>query len=420
MKLSAFLLLVLISASPVFAERPAPEAPATVFGRVTGRVICGDTDQPGRFATVQLISDKPSTNAFAGMQGISKTPGMERVLTAVLSTMFKGSGLSGLTGLDGSFTLDKVPVGTYYVVAQLPGYQSPLSQFSQMERMKSSPETLKAVEAEAEKIIVQANQPARVELRLERGASLSGTVQYDDGSPAPGVTPVLMSRDSEGKWKDLALALVPTPTDDRGHFRFYGLLPGKYAVKAALPTTQASVGLGPQSLGMHMNMGDALVVYSGGVLRQKDIKPIEVGSGDAIDDVQVTFPLSDLHKITGTVVAKSDGHPVNAGTVTLLDPDTKVSERMAMIGRDGTFQFNYVPDGQYTLQVSGAADTESRTPADTGGFTESDVARILNSKVIKSYGSLEQPLALKGDAPDLTLQVPDRSAATAANGVTAP
>lgn len=356
---------------------------------------------------VQLIPEKHDPAAFTDIGQLGKNPDMEKALTVVLSNMMKGSGLSGLSNLDGSFTLDHVPAGTYYVVAQLPGYESPLSQFSQMERMKSSAETLKAVEAVAEKIVVQANQPARVELRLERGASLSGTVQYDDGSPAPGVTTVLMTQDSAGKWKDLSLTMVPTPTDDLGHFRFYGLLPGKYAVKAALPTTQASIGLGPQSIAMHMSTGDALVVYSGGALREKDVKPVEVGSGDSVDGVELTFPLSDLHKITGTVVAKSDGHPVNAGSVSLLDADTKTSLRMAMVGRDGTFQFNYVPDGQYTLQVTGASDTEAKSP---GADMENDFARLLNSKVLKSYGTLEQPLLLKGDAPDLTLQVPDSTA----------
>lgn len=399
-------LALLLSACFVSGQQPATPAPSA-FGQVTGRVICGDTDQPGRFAMVQLIPEKHDPAAFTDVGQLAKNPDMEKALTVVLSNMMKGSGLSGLSTLDGSFTLDHVPAGTYYVVAQLPGYESPLNQLSQMERMKSSADTLKAVEAVAEKIVVQANQPARVELRLERGSSLSGIVHYDDGSPAPGVMPILMTQDAAGKWKDLSLTMLPTPTDDLGHFRFYGLLPGKYAVKAALPTTQASIGLGAQSISMHMSTGDALVIYSGGALREKDVKPVEVGSGDSVDDVELTFPLSDLHRITGTVVAKSDGHPVNAGMVSLLDPDSKTSMRTAMIGRDGTFQFNYVPDGQYTLQVSGASDTEAKNP---GADMETDFARLLNGKVVKSYGSLEQPLLLKADAPDLTLQVPDSTA----------
>lgn len=401
MKSSA--LAIFFSASCLLAQQPAATTPA-VFGQVFGHVLCGDTDQPGRFATVQLIGEKPSQMNMANLEAMGKNPDVGKALTVVLSSMLKGSGLSTLSGIDGSFSLDKVPPGTYYVIAQLPGYESPLSRFSQAERMKSDPATMKAIAAEAEKIVVQANQPARVDVRLEHGASLSGTVKYDDGSPAPGVTSILMEQQPDGSWKDLSINLVPTPTDDLGRFRFYGLLPGKYAVKAALPTMQASVGLGPGSLAMHMNAGDALVIYSGGALRPKDVKPIEVGSGDSVDGVELTFPLSDLHRITGVVVARSDGHPVNFGTVALLDPDTKTQMRTALIGRDGTFQFNYVPDGQYVLQVAGAADTEATGPA---ADMESDFARLLNSKTIKSYAPLEQPLLLKGDAPDLTLQLSD-------------
>jgi hypothetical protein len=176
-----------------------------------------------------------------------------------------------------------------------------------------------------------------------------------------------------------------------------------------LPTIQASSGLGSGagSISLHMNTGDALVVYSGGALRQKDVKPIEVAKGDEVDGVDITFPLSDLHVVSGSVVAKSDTHPVNAGTVTIVDSETHDPARTTMIDREGSFRFNYVPDGQYVLKVSGAADVE-KTGSDE---SVSDLGRMMNSKPLKSYGLVEQPLVLKNDAIGLTLQVPDAGAA---------
>jgi hypothetical protein len=401
---SSFLVACLILVPPSIAQQKAPAAPPAAVGQVTGHVICGDTDLPGRFASVQLISEKPEQMGFSNFDP-TKNPDFAKSLSVVFSTLMKGSNLAALAGIDGSFSLDKVPAGTYYVVAQLPGYQSPLSQFSQAERMKADPETLRAVEGAAEKIVVGPDQAARVELRLERGSSLSGSVRYDDGSPAPGVSPILISQQKDGKWKDLALSMVPTPTDDRGRFRFYGLPPGKYAVKAALPTTQASMGLGTGSMAMHMNMGDALVVYSGGTTREKDVKPVEVGSGDEVDGIEIIFPLSGLHAIAGTVVAKSDNHPVNAGAISLLDAETKAVVRTAMLDREGSFRLNYVPEGQYTLKVSGAADTEK---SETNfGMEETDLGRMMNSKPIKSYGEAERTFTLKTDETTITLQVPD-------------
>jgi hypothetical protein len=319
----------------------------------------------------------------------------------------KGSNLSTITGLDGTFSLDKVPPGTYYVAAQLPGYLSPLTGVSQMDRMKADDATLKAVESAAEKIVVQPNQSARVDLRLERGASIAGIVRYDDGSPASGVNPILMSMGKDGKWKELGpTGVLPVTTDDRGHYRIYGILAGKYAVKAALPTTQAMVGLGAGGVSLHMNMGDALLVYSGGALREKDVKPIELSAGAEIEGIDIIFPLDNLRTVSGQVVAKADNHAIDAGTVSLTDSETKTALRSAMIGQDGDFRFNYVPDGQYVLHVAGAADTDKSAGSDGSN----DFARMMNAKTVKSYGSAELPLTLKdADQTSLSIQVPDHS-----------
>jgi hypothetical protein len=246
-------------------------------------------------------------------------------------------------------------------------------------------------------------------LRLERGAALSGTVRYDDGSPAATVMPILMSLQKDGKWKDMATSLMPATTDDLGRFRFCGLPAGKYAVKAALPTTQASAGLGMGSFSMHMNTADALMVFSNGALREKDIKPIEVGAGDHVDGIEVVFPISGLHTISGSVVAKADNHAINKGTILLLDAETKSTVRMAMLGGDGGFHLNYVPDGQYIIRAAGAADIERSE----SGEMESDFARMMNSKTLKSYGEVEQHLVLKSDITGLELGVPETGAKAA-------
>jgi hypothetical protein len=196
---------------------------------------------------------------------------------------------------------------------------------------------------------------------------------------------------------------LPASTDDRGHYRLYGIPAGSYAVQAALPTSQALVGLGGGSVSMHMNLGDALTIYSGGAFREKDLKPIELGTGQDLDGIDIVFPISGLHAISGTVVAKSDNHPVDAGSVELKDPETKAMVRMTMIEQDGSFHLNYVPDGQYVLQVSSAADTEQKPGDDSSG----QFARLLHAKTIKSYGTADLPINLKSDSTSLVLQVPD-------------
>jgi hypothetical protein len=344
---------------------------------------------------------------------MGKNPNFQKAMAQAMTAMMKGSNLSAITGLDGSFSLDKVPPGTYYVVAQLPGYLSPLTQFSMMERMKADDATLKAVKETAEKIVLTSNLPAHVDLRIERGASLSGVVRYDDGSPAPGVTPTLLKLQDDGKWKQMGPGgVLPTASDDRGRYRIYGVAAGKYAVKAALPTTQATIGLGggAGSVSLHMNMGDALEAYSGGAMREKDVKPVEVGPGADVDAVDIIFPLDNLHTVSGSVVAKADGHPVNAGMITLMDSDGKTTVRTAMVEQDGTFRLNYVPEGQYVLRAMGASDVDQSGAPSGPANPLSTLNMLSQSKTLKSYGDADLPLIVKGDSTGLSLQVPDASA----------
>ena len=407
MKMFACVLILLPCGLAAGQAAPAAAGPAggAAAGQVSGRVFCADTGQPGRFASVQLVGEHPDTNPALDAASMGKNPDFEKVLAKAMTAMMKGNNVSTVSGLDGTFSLDKVPPGTYYVLAQMPGYRSPLSQFSMMERMKADAATMNAVESQAEKVVVQAGQQAHVEIRLERVSSISGVVRYDDGSPAPGVSAALMVQDKDGKWKELGgVGMLPSTTDDRGHYRIFGINAGKYAVKAALPTTQATTGLGA-NVSLHMNMGDALVVYSGGAMREKDIKPIEVGTGDEVDGVDVIFPLDNLHAVSGSVTAKSDNHAVDAGSIVLEDADGKTALRTASIESDGTFHFNYVPEGQYVVKAENAADTDSAGAPDGGN----DLMRMMRTKVLKSYGEADVPVTVKADVTGLSLQVPEQT-----------
>jgi len=399
--------LLAFSVSAV-AQQAAPASPATLTGQVMGHVVCGDTNQPARFATVQLIGEHPPASPIFDTEAMAKDPDFEKSIGKAMAAVMKGgnSNLSAVTALDGAFTMEKVPPGNYWVVAQFAGYLSPLSQLSPIERAKASSDALKAVQSSAEKIEIQPNVSVRVDIRLERGASISGTIRYDDGSPAPGVTPMLITLDKDGKWKDMGvISTIPASSDDQGHYRISGLLPGKYAVKATLPTTQVSVGLGALP-SVHTSLGDMLLVHSGGALHQKDIKPVEVSSGDDVNGIDVVFPIDNLHSVAGSVVAKTDSHAVNSGWVSLEETDTKVQVRGASIEQDGTFRLNYVLEGQYILKVAGAADKEF---ASIGGT----LAFMLPGKTLKTYGPIEMPIALKNDSTGLVLQVPDLSATPA-------
>jgi len=385
-------------------EQAAPEAPPSPSSAVSGHVICGDTGLPARFAAVQLIPEKPKRTApVIDMANVKDVNDMAKALAKSMSQAQKGTGLTAISAIDGSFEMPKVPAGTYYVVAQLNGYLSPLSALSAEDRFGDGTEAVNHIQAQAEKIVVQ-GAPVRVDIRLERGGSISGVIRYDDGSPAAGVTPVLLVMQEDGKWKQTSVpgtTLSTAADDDRGHYRISGLAKGKYAIKATLPTMQSIQGLAG-AFDSHFNSSDALAVYSGGVFREKEIKPIEVGLGDEVDGVDIVFPVDNLHLVSGTVVAKTDNHPINSCGVILIDPGTKDTMRTTQIEEGGSFQFNYVPEGQYELAIKHAGDADKNVP---GG------ALSWKPTYLRSYQDVTIPIEVKSDLTGLTVQVTDKPAA---------
>jgi hypothetical protein len=402
MKIVPLLLLALAAAAQ--AQAPSADSVPPAVGHLTGRVSCHDTGQPGRFASIQLLSAQAATlpplNPPADITDADRSKSIAAITSALKSALkgvFNGSNLSTLSGLDGKFQLDKIPPGTYYVIAQLPGYTSPLSTLSQQQRLAPQADTFAAIAGQAQKLIVLPGQTLNVNIDLHRGATLSGIVSYSDGSPAPNVAPQLLLQAKDGTWKQIpANAPLPAVTDDHGGFRIFGLPPGRYAVKAALPTDQAIIGVGFGQMSTHMAPGDALVVYSGGALRESELKPIELAGEDNRKDVNLTFPLAGLHTIAGTVVAESDGHAVNAGSIELQDPATKASLRTVPVGHDGSFILHYVRDGAYVVKVSRAADMQAGSE---------DLPCPVGCKEIRSYASTAMPVTVNADLSAVRLQV---------------
>ena len=106
--------LLAFSVSAV-AQQAAPASPATLTGQVMGHVVCGDTNQPARFATVQLIGEHPPASPIFDTEAMAKDPDFEKSIGKAMAAVMKGgnSNLSAVTALDGAFTMEKVPPGNY-------------------------------------------------------------------------------------------------------------------------------------------------------------------------------------------------------------------------------------------------------------------------------------------------------------------
>jgi hypothetical protein len=367
---------------------PALAAPAAAqYGTVSGHVSFSDTKAPARMATVtlELASDLEAYDAKHPAEGWIG-------LTSVQ------------TSIDGSFVVNRVPPGTYYVFAAAPGYVSPLASVGASESQLRHPD--KEVAEKYAKLVpqtlVQANLTSTVELRLERGAAISGRVLYGDGSPALGmvVRALVRSRDNKDKWVPFYSTFLQYQgdirTDDRGNYRFSGLPAGEYLIEADMQmavmrnesTTVANFysGPGPDA--------SSIAVYTGGVFFTKDAKPFSLKLGEERGGEDLDIPLSKLHTVSGVLLAARDGHVLNCCTVALARADDNaIVEQLVMKDGESAFSFTLVPEGDYILSARGQ---------DVQYFDYGKWMQLLHA-----YSDAKQPLHVSGDTPDVTISMPE-------------
>ena len=281
-------------------------------------------------------------------------------------------------------------------------------------------ETQKALARVVPIVDVEAGESATVTLRLEHASELSGTVLYDDGSPAIELWIELLRKNKDGKLVEAKSELIEGWstygshgfTDNRGRFELIGAPPGEYAVRASLPSVKVSVGglLGSGGVSINTNgkLGDGLSIYSGDVFRKKDAKTVKVGEGELVGGQDITIAIGGLHTVRGTVTAKRDGHALNSGEVSLLYADDQEEARNIRVEEDGSFVLAYVPEGKYLLRATGGADSE------TVELHPSPEITMKHSKDVRRYGDAEMTVVVQGDMSGLELAAPDAAAAKVA------
>ena len=338
------------------------------LGTVTGRVFCSDSQTPCRFASVSIESAPPA-------DALDSWPKSGH-----------SHSYAGMTDMDGTFQINEVAEGEYYILGQLAGYLSPYDMAVGM-APGGTALSAKAIDVALSRITVAAGRATATNLVLRRGASLAGTIRYDDGGMGINLPVSLFRKDLTGAWvpyknragdSSLAPLGFGSHTDDRGHFYEPGLPSGTYTVEVTLPITElAPQGiLGPSSLQTKITTGNALEVFSGNRYRLKEAVPVTLNEGEENSDVDITIPITGLCLLHGSVTAKLDGRVIGRGRVRLLDPSDKTVLRESDIREDGSFEFRYVVAGAYLIEVSGSAgdkDAVHFQPMTTQLLVQSDM-----------------------------------------------
>jgi hypothetical protein len=307
-------------------------------GSVTGHVYCADTQKPARFANIRLQPVEAQEVRFGIRFG-------------------RGGGFA-TAGSDGSFRITGVSPGEYYVDVMMPGYIQPLRGLLR-DLQNLPPADRDRVTAQLTPVSVAASQTANVQVMIYRGATITGTVSFDDGAPAAGVAMQAFVLPSSATGTQSAAGTQQpsfagfAQTDDRGQFRLTGLADGTYIVFAA-----------PRSI---------FPIYYGNTVERSSAKKLDVHAGDEVPGTDIQIPATGMHRISGVVVSQQDGHALSRASVQLRLGSGNAATISATTASDGTFIFNAVPDGKFTVQISNAYD-----PATHAGYTSSDQALEVN------------------------------------------
>jgi hypothetical protein len=382
------------------SARPAiTSTTATPAGRLSGRVVAGDSGRPIKRARV-LIS-------------AAELPG----------------GRATLTDENGAFDFSDLPAGRYTINASKNGFVG-LSYGQRRPLQAGTPLQL-----------LGGQQLKGVDFQLPRGGVVSGQVSDDSGDVMPGVmVSVMRYQYAQGDRR-----LTPAgqaQTDDRGIYRVWGLNPGDYYVSAvargdgvggrddiAALVQEVAAGGGRGAIAALAGRGgrggpggafgagppageqEQLMyapTYYPGVGSVAEARPVSVGVSQEVVDIDFNLQLVHTSQVAGHA-ENPDGSWVANGSVTLM-PEAATSGRGnfgtnygGRIGWDGQFSIANVPPGRYTLRARNNDRDAPLSAAQPLSVTGGDVGDVV--VVLQTGGSLSGTIAfLPGSTavPDTT------------------
>jgi hypothetical protein len=367
--------------------------PDPTKGTVTGLVLCTDTGKPARFAAVMLL--RAYDPKLAGTGPDKDSVDLDE---------------TGTTGLDGKFKIEAVPPGDYYAFAMLNGYIDPTLAVDENRLGSDASEREKLIDEIDQwkdhlvKLTVAAQHVSDVNVSIDRGAVIEGTMSYDDSSPAIGIRFAVLRKTPESHWIKIGAdsddsRSTDSKSDGRGRYSIPGLPEGEYKVCALLPVKDEN--------------GSPQFCFGGG-FRISEAETVRVSAGETHSGVDIVLPLDGLFTVAGNIVAGTDAHAPSQATVHLLYADDREEARQTPMLKDGSFSFDYVPGGTYILEVANAQDAAASASAQSPGGQSGDGSGATNSGAqpqgapqIHKYMDKETPLIVQNDMEDVQVTLLD-------------
>lgn len=199
-------------------------------------------------------------------------------------------------------------------------------------------------------LTIRDGETRSIEIRLPRGAVITGRVTDGDGQPVPGTTVVVLAdRFEPATGVRRLVARDISTTDDRGVYRSFGLPAGQYVVYA-----QVSPGFDAQVVKRSTSEAQSLVAAntyypsaSDGALAAR----ITIGPGEERAGIDIQAQYVPMASIKGFVAGTS---AATGGFLRLTRPNDALGATIvaaAQVGPDGQFTFPAVAPGRYEIQI---------------------------------------------------------------------
>jgi hypothetical protein len=268
------------------------------------------------------------------------------------------------------------------VNATMAGYEDDLT-LARTTLDRYTPDQQKSMLAAFPQVSIKAGASMHQDLILRRAGAISGSVLVDVGgtiSQSQVTAALVVDPASERPAGPLSFSRSAV-TDDGGVYRIAGLPPGNYRVSVRVVENFFGTSLGgPQKVTVvpqRTGLADLTVFVPEG-LTLSDAKQVKLADGDELTAVDITVPTRLLHSVAGTVTR--GGEPVAAISLSLETEGNRVTVSDALSMADGSFRFDLLPDGNYTLVAStyslGKATNSTRLPVQLHG---NDVTELLLS-----------------------------------------
>jgi protocatechuate 3,4-dioxygenase beta subunit len=335
------------TSGPMPADRPPDPATATRTVNLRPGEEAYGTDflmpAPTRF--IATSRSRPRVvRPGAAIRGRVLTSQGEPVRSALVRLQRGGTTLQRMSSdAAGQYWFTSVPDGTYAVEASKAGHVS--MQYGQLRLTQPG----RAVVLREDRMV------DGIDVVLPRGTAISGIVADQDGEPIQGATVDVLQLRYVGDRLTARRTGPARRTDDYGRYRVFGLLPGRYLVRA---TVDEEVTLDD---GRRSAIGYAPVYFPSSP-RADEAVIVNLDLGVDTTGTHMVFTRSRVSRITGLVM-NSAGMPLT-GVVRLATSQrsggTALDMVEAAIGPNGGFTITNVPPGDYVVQAEGVLPRDER------------------------------------------------------------